>query len=100
MNIKEYRQPFNLLKIAYPLAHVSFFRRHGFRYLETLPEMKNSKFVSGYGLSMIYTDKKIKDAYFKFAGFMEDDVVYIDFNDVTENEFDYRKLAKAKGIEV
>lgn len=100
VNIKEYRQPFNLLKIAYPLAHVSFFRRHGFRYLETLPEIKNKGFVGGYGSSMIYADKKIKDAYFKFAGFLSDDVVYIDFKDVSESGFEYQKLAEAKGIEV
>ena len=36
--------------------------------------------------------------YFKFAGFMKDDVVYIDFTDVMSADFDYVKLAENKGI--
>lgn len=97
VGIKDYRQPFNLSKIAYPLAHVSFFRRHGFRFYESLEEYKYKK-SSRYGSSAIYWGKDLKNAYFKFAGFLKDDVVYIDLNDVKNADFDYVKLAENKEI--
>ena len=96
--IKDYNQPFNLSKMAYPLAHVGFFRRHGFRFLETVEGFKNTNFVEGYGHSMIYTDEKLKNEYFKYAGFLKEGTVYIDFNDVKNADFDWEKLAKNKGI--
>lgn len=99
VSIKDYRQPFNLSKIAYPLAHVSFFRRHGFRYFETMEGFSNSKMASTYGSSMMnWKGEKIADEYFKFAGFLKDDVVYIDLTDVRNADFDYVKLAENKGI--
>ncbi len=99
VSIKDYRQPFNLSKIAYPLAHVSFFRRHGFRYFETMEGFSNSDMAATYGSSMMnWKGEKIADEYFKFAGFMKDDVVYIDLTDVRNADFDYVKLAENKGI--
>lgn len=49
VQIKNWRQPSNPLKIAYPLIHPSFFRRHGFRWLETQPELTSDEFIYGYG---------------------------------------------------
>lgn len=98
VSIKDYRQPFNVSKIAYPLAHVSFFRRHGFRWMETMEGCTNNDFNDGYGKSMIYIDKKLRDEYFEFAGFMKDEVIYIDFDDVRKADYDYETLAKNKGV--
>lgn len=100
VTIKDYRQPFNVSKIAYPLAHPSFFRRHGFRYLETMDGLTCSEFVYGYGRSMIMCkDEAIHDEYLKFAKLIEhENSVYIDLLDVREANFDYINLAKNKGI--
>ena len=99
VSIKDYRQPFNISKIAYPLAHVSFFRRHGFRYFETLEGFSNSEMARAYGSSVVmHKDEQIVKDYFKFAGFVKDDTVYIDFEDVCHAYFDYKKLAELKGI--
>ncbi len=47
VTVKNHRQPINPLKISYLLLHPSFFRRQGFRWLETSPETTFQ--YSGYG---------------------------------------------------
>jgi hypothetical protein len=47
--LKDYRQPFDLLKMAFPVAHPSMLRRISFAWMETHPQTPPS-FVSGYGM--------------------------------------------------
>jgi hypothetical protein len=49
ITVKNHRQPINPLKISYLLLHPSFFRRQGFKWLETVPELTNRDFLGGYG---------------------------------------------------
>ena len=80
VKIKDYQQPFNLLKMAYPLSNPSFFRRQGFRFLETLPNAKiANKMGKTYGKSLSMLDKnKYKDILDNYK--MENkDTVYIYF---------------------
>lgn len=49
VKVKDYQQSVNPLMIAYPVTHPSFFRRHGFRWIETSPCTKYSEYVFGYG---------------------------------------------------
>lgn len=49
ITVKNHRQPINPLKISYLLLHPSFFRRQGFKWLETTPELTNYSFKIGYG---------------------------------------------------
>ena len=49
ITVKNHRQPINPLKISYLLIHPSFCRRQGFRWLETVTELTNPDFASGYG---------------------------------------------------
>lgn len=50
VKVKSSGQPFDTLKMIYPLAHPSFNRRHKFRYVE-VTEGVNSKWSYGYGSS-------------------------------------------------
>ena len=78
VKLKEYRQPLDLLKIAYPLTHPSFFRRHLFRWKETIPDLDESfKDVTfNYG-------KAIKDEKFAFEnnlkGHVPENSVFLSF---------------------
>ncbi len=56
VKVKDYRQALNPLKISYPLIHPSFFRRQGFRWLETTPEISDCGFIRGYGRPLIYSN--------------------------------------------
>lgn len=52
VNLKEYGQQTNLLKLAFPLVHPSMLRRFGFKWLETTPELKDRNFIWGYGKAL------------------------------------------------
>jgi hypothetical protein len=49
VNLKEYGQHMNLLKLAYPLVHPGMLRRLAFKWLETTPSLKDKSFIHGYG---------------------------------------------------
>jgi hypothetical protein len=52
VNLKEYGQQTNLLKLAFPLVHPAMLRRFAFKWLETTPELKEQAFVFGYGMAL------------------------------------------------
>jgi hypothetical protein len=54
VNLKEYGQNMNLLKLAYPLVHVGMLRRLAFKWLETTPELKDKSFIHGYGIPLTF----------------------------------------------
>lgn len=56
LKVKDHRQPINPLKVSYILLHPSFFRRQGFRWLETCPEITDKGFRHGYGTPMRYSN--------------------------------------------
>lgn len=47
--VKRYNEHLDLLKIAFPIANPSMFRRFGFKWLETQPELTDGYYSSGYG---------------------------------------------------
>ena len=49
IRVKDHRQPINPLKISYTLIHTSFFRRQGFKWIETCPLITDDGFRGGYG---------------------------------------------------
>jgi hypothetical protein len=49
IRVKDHRQPINPLKVSYLLIHPSFFRRQGFKWIETTPLITDSGFAYGYG---------------------------------------------------
>ena len=52
VNVKEYGQKLNLLKLTFPLVHPSMLRRISFKWLETTPELKDKEFTLGYGIPL------------------------------------------------
>lgn len=54
ITVKNHRQPINPLKISYLMLHPSFFRRQGFKWLETVPELTNDSFIDAYGRPLFY----------------------------------------------
>lgn len=96
VNIKEYRQPFNYSKMAYPIANPSFFRRHGFRYLETLSgNLKN--WTCGYGGRVTGRGRESEE-YYEKAGYRRDNAIYIGVGDCEKANFDPEKLMTNMGI--
>lgn len=49
VRVKDHRQPINPLKVSYTLIHTSFFRRQGFKWIETTPLITDNSYKCGYG---------------------------------------------------
>lgn len=49
VKVKDYREHMDIKKLCFPIAHPSMFRRFGFRWLETVPQMETDNWQYGYG---------------------------------------------------
>jgi hypothetical protein len=57
IKLKDYGIKLDIQKLCFPLAHPSFFRRFGFKWIETLPGI-NESWSSGYGHSIDGLDQR------------------------------------------
>ncbi len=65
VTMKEFSQNLNLLKLAFPLIHPSMLRRISFRYLETMPAMKDTNYTNGYGYPLTFHFGNNGNKYYK-----------------------------------
>lgn len=49
VTLKEYGQNMNMLKLAFPLVHPAMLRRLALRFMETVPGLKDTDYMYGYG---------------------------------------------------
>ena len=99
VQVKNWRQPSNSLKISYPLVHPSFFRRHGFRWLETQPELTDQSFTIGYGRPLEVVEGRNADArrhWLREQGILQDGWFYTEREEARANEAE--ELIKVMGI--
>jgi len=97
VQIKNWRQPSNPLKMSYPLIHPSYFRRTGFKWIETQPELEDYSFQLAYGkpLRLKYnTEQQIK--LLTDNGVLKKDWFFIDYKDALHNSAE--ELIKLLGI--
>jgi len=85
VQIKNWRQPSNPLKIAYPLLHPSYFRRQGFRWLETHPDIEDKKFLGGYGAPLRAKTSNQRN-YLAEIKVLKQGWFYTYFNEALDNE--------------
>lgn len=52
VKLKGYQEKLNIQKLCFPIAHPSFFRRFGLRFIETFPAMKDQGYRDAYGHAM------------------------------------------------
>lgn len=74
ITLKKSSERLNISKLAFPMVHPSMLRRIGFRWMETTPCVKSTKFQSGYGEpvnTVEYMSKVFKDGYI-LPGFIDD----------------------------
>lgn len=60
VTIKNYGERYSVQKISFPLVHPSMFRRIGFRWLETTPEIKQRYYAYGTSPSHDTLEQEIK----------------------------------------
>lgn len=97
IEIKDYKQPFNMQKMAYPIAHTSMFRRQGFKWLETFPNCKEQLYRNAYGHS-ITSYGEMEKAYLEHFKMNESGSIYITYYDCKSVGFNPEKIAEMKGL--
>jgi hypothetical protein len=97
--VKDWRQPLDLKKIAFPIAHPSMLRRIAFRWVETTPEIRHRGWPSGYGypVSNKKSHTQISEMYRK-NGLLGDNEYYINLQLAEEKGYDTEEIAKAAGM--
>ena len=101
VNVKEYGQKLNLLKLTFPLVHPSMLRRIAFKWLETNLELKDKDFTNGYGtpLSYLMNYDTIKESdYLKDHGIIKNDNTFFCTVYEAMKTKDIQSLAKTIGI--
>jgi hypothetical protein len=101
INVKEYGQNLNLLKLTFPLVHPAMFRRVAFKWIETTPNLKDSDITIGYGTPLSYImgyDTKKEAQYLKDNGVIKNDNTYFCTVYTAMKTNDIETLAKTIGI--
>ena len=98
--LKEYKQPLDILKLSFSITSVSMFRRLGFKWIETVPGLKESwAFGYGYPLANSGDTKRILGI-LKQTGENTENTYYLSVNECKKANFDAIKLASDLGIKV
>lgn len=98
VDVKSYRDPLDLRKLCFPLIHPSFFRRLGFRWLETVPGLTDTSYAWGYGSTATgrdgYKEELVK------AGAISENDYYLSYYIIENCKFDRDAVMKAAGITI
>lgn len=94
--VKDWRQPIDIKKVAFPVAHTSMFRRLGFRWLETTPDLTENGFRYGYGRSV--GDAKEAEEILRDCKAIDDNDYYVNVEIARRWGYDPEQVAKAIGI--
>lgn len=96
--VKDWRQPLDLKKLTFPIAHPSMFRRFGFRWLETVPNLKNAGFRGGYGSASFLEDHGAAVKLYKENGILTDNEYLITSYLCFDKDHDETEIMKACGM--
>ena len=96
VKVKTDKQPMNPLKIAYPILHASFFRRQGFKWLETSPQVTDGGLAWGYGTPLRHDYNGDRRKYLRENKVIDDNCFFTDHYEACEN--DAKGLMKLMGL--
>lgn len=99
VSVKDWRQPLDLKKIAFPIAHSSMLRRIGFKWIETVPGLTNYGWPSGYGDDLAACEgyDGVKQDYEK-NGLLSENEYYISRKMIDEQKYDIDAVMKKAGM--
>ena len=93
VNLKDYKQSLDLLKLSFPITSPAMFRRFGFTWLETVPGLPH--YFSGHGS---VRDKETFLNGVKDSRVMSDNAYLIRIEDCRRYDFDPIKIANELGM--
>lgn len=98
IEVKSYRDPLDLRKIAFPIAHPSIFRRLAFRWIETVPGLTDYGYNEGYGHTI--SDKEYHRQDLINNGLMKDSDYYLSHYLIDSCHYDTDAVMARAGIKV
>lgn len=93
INLKDFRQPLDLLKLSFPITHPAMFRRFGFTWLETVENL--GPFYIGFGN---HIDRDTMIARLTEARVFDTNAYLIQIDDCERANFDVKTIAQNLGI--
>lgn len=93
INFKDWKQHLDIMKLSFPLTSPAMFRRFGFKWAETLPDVTSR--VPGYGS---HIDKEMCKRCCSKVGVDVKHAYFIGVDDCTEADFDALEVGKNIGI--
>jgi hypothetical protein len=96
VKVKGFRDNFNFTKLSYAIAHTGMFRRHGFKFMETVQAdaKLKAKFTENYGYSMANHHKELKET-LKEKNIIGLNDLVISYSFVKGNDYDLDKVLRA-----
>lgn len=94
INLKEYGQHMDILKLSFPVTSPAMFRRFGFKWAEGIQDFEGER-VWGYGCHL---GKSRLAEFLKAQGYDTKSMYQIDVNDCKEADFNPLEVAKTLGI--
>lgn len=99
VDLKDWRQPLDLTKLAFPMIHPSMLRRVMFRWLETVPNLTNRGFSGGYGTPKSSEDyEKVVKEYKEERKCLGDNDYYLTAYMVKDEKHDIDRIMKRAGM--
>lgn len=89
VNVKSYSEHLDLQKLSFPIAHTSMFRRFGFKWLETSPDITDRGHASGYGRTIHSDSKHLRNA------IASNGEILIDRKIIQDNNYDVDAIIKS-----
>lgn len=97
ITVKDYREPLDLKKIAFPIAHPAMLRRLGFKWIETFPNLKGD-YTGGYGHT-VSGDNGHRERLIEMGLLRETDY-FTSLERVEERKFNIDEVMKDAGIKL
>jgi hypothetical protein len=95
MPVKDFKQPLDILKMCFPIAHPSMLRRFSFRWLETAPLLPKG-FNYGYGTPIHHSStarKEFEETYLR----QNEHIIYS--NDCSKSKWEIEKIMQRAGLD-
>lgn len=89
VNVKSYAEHLDLQKLSFPIAHTSMFRRFGFKWLETSPDITDRGHASGYGRTIHSDSKQLRNAIASNGEILIDSLI------IQKNKYDADAIIKS-----
>lgn len=98
INLKDWRENLDIKKLTFPLVHPSFFRRMGFKWLETVPKLSDDDYACGYGRPMSNKGYEEAREFYNKNGICDEKTYYLNVPLCEEEEFDIKRIMSRCGI--